>query len=69
VLYERMLPVKVRIPYRAGDVMALFRREGIVDYESPEEHGTVLSGRIPGRLLDTFKPYTLISAPVAPEEV
>jgi GTPase len=59
VLYERMQPIRVRLPYRAGDLMALFRREGIVDYESPEEHGTVLSGRIPGRLLDTYKPYVV----------
>jgi GTP-binding protein HflX len=57
VLYERMIPIKVRLPYKAGDLMALFRREGVVDMEVPEEHGVVLSGRIPGRLLDTFIPY------------
>jgi GTP-binding protein HflX len=59
VLYERMVPLKVRLPYRAGDLMALFRREGVVDIEVPEEHGVVLTGRVPGRLLDTFVPYVV----------
>ena len=29
--------------------------------ESPEEHGVVLTGRIPGRLLDVFQPYAVQS--------
>jgi hypothetical protein len=37
--------------------MALFRREGAVESEVPEERSVVLAGRIPGRLLDVFKPY------------
>ena len=57
MMYERLMPVKVRLPYKAGDLMALFRREGTVDIELPEEKGIVLSGRIPGRLLDMFTPY------------
>jgi GTP-binding protein HflX len=68
VLYERMLPVKVRLPYKAGDLMALFRREGVVDMEAPEEHGIVITGRVPGRLLDTFMPYTIQPVGVAAEE-
>jgi hypothetical protein len=68
VLYERMLPLKVRLPYKAGDLMALFRREGVVDIEVPEEHGIVITGRVPGRLLDTFIPYTLQPVSVAAEE-
>jgi GTP-binding protein HflX len=58
VLFERMVPIRVRLPYKAGDLMALFRREGAVDSELPEERSIVLSGRIPGRLLDTFMPYS-----------
>jgi GTP-binding protein HflX len=68
VLYERMVPLKVRLPYKAGDLMALFRREGVVDIEVPEEHGIVLTGRIPGRLLDTFKPYGVQAAGVVVEQ-
>ncbi len=58
VLFERLSPITVRLPYKAGDLMALFRREGAVDKEIPEERSILLSGRIPGRLLDTFMPYT-----------
>jgi 50S ribosomal subunit-associated GTPase HflX len=57
VLFERLVPIRVRLPYKAGDLMALFRREGSVDSEVPEERSIVLNGRIPGRLLDVFMPY------------
>jgi hypothetical protein len=53
-----MVPIRVRLPYKAGDLMALFRREGAVDSELPEERSILLSGRIPGRLLDTFMPFS-----------
>ena len=52
-----MVPIKVRLPYKAGDLMALIRREGAVDVEMPEERSVLITGRIPGRLLDTFMPY------------
>jgi GTP-binding protein HflX len=57
VLFERLVPIRVRLPYKAGDLMALFRREGAVESELPEERSVLLSGRIPGRLLDVFMPY------------
>ena len=57
-LFERLLPIKVRLPYKAGDLMALFRREGAVEMEVPEERSVLLSGRVPGRLIDVFRPYT-----------
>jgi GTP-binding protein HflX len=57
VLFERLVPIRVRLPYKASDLMALFRREGAVDSELPEERSVVLSGRIPGRLLEVFMPY------------
>ncbi|MCL4506945.1 MAG: GTPase HflX [Chloroflexi bacterium] len=63
VLYERMVSIKVRLPYRAGDLMALFRREGVVDAEMPEERAIFMAGRIPGRLLDTFLPFEATSTP------
>jgi GTP-binding protein HflX len=59
VLYERMVPLAVRLPYRAGDLMALFRREGVVEHEVAEERAMLLRGRIPGRLLYAFEPYVV----------
>ncbi len=67
VLYERMVPITVRLPYKAGDLMALFRREGVVEAEAPEERSIYVSGRIPGRLLDTFTPYVAKTPPVLAE--
>jgi GTP-binding protein HflX len=63
VLFERLVPIRVRLPYKAGDLMALFRREGAVESELPEERSVLLSGRIPGRLLDVFMPYAARHSP------
>jgi GTP-binding protein HflX len=57
VLFERLQLIRVRLPYKAGDLMALFRRAGAVEMEVAEERSILLSGRIPGRLMDTFMPY------------
>ena len=69
VLFERLAPIKVRLPYRAGDLMAQFRRDGVVDFELAEEHAIVISGRIPNRLRDTFLPYVVAPAVVTEEPV
>jgi len=57
VLFERMTPITAVLPYRAGDLIALFRRSGVVDAEVPDEKTVTMTGRIPGRLLDVFLPY------------
>lgn len=56
-LFERMVDIRVRLPYKAGDLMALIRREGAVDLEVPEERSVLITGRVPGRLMDVFGPY------------
>lgn len=56
-LFERLIPIRVRLPYKAGDLMALLRREGAVELEVPEERSVLISGRIPGRLMDVFAGY------------
>ncbi|MCS6772980.1 MAG: GTPase HflX [Anaerolineae bacterium] len=56
-LFERLVPIRVRLPYKAGDLLALLRREGLVESELPEERSLLISGRVPGRLLGTFRPY------------
>jgi GTP-binding protein HflX len=57
LLYEQLVPVRVRLPYRAGDLIALFRSQGIVDIEEHSEKTITLVGRIPGRWVSSFKPY------------
>ena len=57
MLYENLTPVRVRLPYRAGDLIALFHDQGVVEMDQHEEKGVVLTGRLPGRLVATFRPY------------
>jgi GTP-binding protein HflX len=57
VLYEKLVPMHVRLPYRAGDLIALFHDQGVVEMEQHEEKTVVLSGRLPGRLAAMFRPY------------
>ena len=63
VLYESLTPMHVRLPYRAGDLIALFHDQGVVEMEQHEEKGVVLAGRLPGRLVAMFRPYMVHDAP------
>lgn len=51
--------IKVRIPYQANDLVALFHRKGIVDVENFGARGTTITGRIPGALASVFEEYRL----------
>jgi GTP-binding protein HflX len=66
VLYENLAPVRVRLPYRAGDLVALFHDQGVVEMEQHEEKAVVLSGRLPGRLMAMFRPYLVREKASAP---
>lgn len=57
VLLEHMIPVKVKLPYRAADLVAIFHTEGSVEWEEHSEEGTMISGYLPERLLDSFEEY------------
>jgi len=57
VLYEHLVSVRVQLPYRAGDLISLFHRQGIVDVEEHGEKAVILAGKIPGRWVSLFKPY------------
>ncbi len=59
LLYENLTPVRVRLPYRAGDLIALFHSQGVVEREQPAEKGVTLIGRLPGRLVAMFRPYRI----------
>ena len=69
LLYENLVPVQVRLPYRMGDLIALFHNQGAVEMEQHEEKGVLLSGRLPGRLVAAFRPYLVrdTAAATAPD--
>jgi GTP-binding protein HflX len=56
-LYENLAPVKLRIPYRRTDLVALFHDNGRVDSEEYHEKEIKLSGRLPARFLATFRQF------------
>jgi GTP-binding protein HflX len=68
MLYENLTPVRVRLPYRAGDLIALFHDQGVVEMELHEDKGTVLVGRLPGRLVAMFRPFRVGNTDRLPAE-
>jgi GTP-binding protein HflX len=56
-LFDTAIPIRVRVPNRRGDLIALFHENGVVDAEEYGEKGVLLAGRLPARLLSPFKPY------------
>jgi GTP-binding protein HflX len=58
-LYDSLLPVQVRLPYRRSDLAALFHDNGRVDNEQFVENAVVIEGRLPARYLAVFRPYLI----------
>jgi len=58
-LYEDYTPVTVRLPYQEGSLIALFHDQGQVERVEQVHGGTVLAGRLPGRLLARYQPFVV----------
>lgn len=56
-LFENFSPITVRLPYKEGALIALFHDQGKVERVEQEHKGTLIQGRIPGRLLARYQPY------------
>jgi GTPase len=56
-LFEKLIPIKVRIPYQEGQVISLFHTQGIVSRVEHGRGGVLMQGQIPGRLFTTFQPF------------
>jgi GTPase len=57
VLGENLVELRVRIPYNAHELTALFHERGIIDHEEYSEKGTYIAGKIAARLFERFEPY------------
>lgn len=57
VLQREMVEVKVRLPYRAAELLALFHQQGNVTWEEHTQDGTNVKGFLPERLLDAYQSY------------
>lgn len=58
-LFEHLTPVRVRLPYRRSDLVALFHDNGRVDKEEYVENAVVVTGRLPTRYLAAFRPFLI----------
>ncbi|MEO0249741.1 MAG: GTPase HflX, partial [candidate division WOR-3 bacterium] len=47
----------VRLPYKEGELTAAFHRHGIVDKEEFQVQGTLITGRLPARLVSLYDNY------------
>jgi GTP-binding protein HflX len=56
-LYEAQSLVTVRLPYTEGGLVSLFHEQGQVTRIEHGEGGVTIQGRLPGRLLASFRPY------------
>jgi GTP-binding protein HflX len=59
VLDAALVPVRVRVPYREGGLVALLHECGNVEWEEHGPDGTLIEGRIPARLVAAFRPYAV----------
>jgi GTPase len=57
VLQQEMVPVRLRLPYRAAELLALFHQQGNVTWEEHTQDGTNVEGFLPERLLDAYQSY------------
>ena len=56
-LYANLVPMKIVVPYRLGQLISLFHEQAIVDHVEHQAEGVALEGRVPERLAARFKPY------------
>lgn len=57
VLSAELVYVTVQVPYKRGDLAALFHEQGTVVKTSHDGQGTVLEGYLPRRFLERFRAY------------
>ena len=58
-LYEKYIPVTVRLPHQEGALIAAFHNQGQVERVEQSANGVLLQGRLPGRLLAQYQAFIL----------
>ena len=56
-LFEKQVPIHVRLPYSEGALIALFHDQGVVDFIENERSAVVMGGTIPTRYLTEYQPF------------
>ena len=58
-LYEKYIPVTVRLPHQEGALIAAFHNQGQVERVEQSANGVLLQGRLPGRLMAQYQAFIL----------
>ena len=58
-LYEKYIPITVRLPHQEGGLIAAFHNQGQVERIEQNNQGVLLQGRLPGRLMAQYQPYII----------
>ena len=58
-LYEKLTPIKVRLPHHEGALIASFHHQGQVERFEQNHTGVIIQGRLPGRLLARYMPFII----------
>jgi GTP-binding protein HflX len=61
-LYETFSELTVRLPYQQGSLISLFHEYGQVERVEHVRGGVTIQGRLPGRFLARFQPFTRFDA-------
>ena len=59
VLDANLIPIRVRLPYQQGELIALMHQQGRVEREEHGPEGVLVEGRIPVRLMRALRPYSV----------
>jgi GTP-binding protein HflX len=57
MLYEKLAPIRVQLPYQAGDLIAAFHEQGSIEKIQHNADGVDIVGYLPDRLLTTYEQY------------
>jgi GTP-binding protein HflX len=65
-LFETYAEITVRLPYSQGNLISLFHEYGQVERLEHEHGGVLIQGKVPGRLVARYQPFTrLASVPLS----
>ena len=56
-LFEKMVPIRVRLPYAEGALIALFHDQGLVEFIENGRSSVMMAGTIPIRFVTAFQPF------------
>lgn len=69
LLMEQMVEVEATLPYQAGDLLALWRKQGVIEAQHYTAKGTVVRGRLPHWLLGALREEVKAIREIAPDDV